>query len=211
VISCDLLPATDGATIGRHIIGDVFDVLEILRASGWWPDLAIFHPDCTFLTGAAAWALKDPDFDRYPGVGYHQKIQPGTLVGGARRAAREDAKATALRIASLDIEKKAAENPVGGLSAVLGPPAQIIQPNQFGDDASKRTCLWLWGLPRLNPTAWVEPRMGGMPLFGGDGGPMRWSNQTDSGQNRLSPGADRWQKRSETFAGIGAAMVAQWG
>jgi hypothetical protein len=49
----------------------------------------------------------------------------------------------------------------------------------------------------------VEPRIAN--------GKKRWANQTDSGQNRLPPSEDRWKIRSETYAGIAAAMVAQWG
>jgi hypothetical protein len=40
---------------------------------------------------------------------------------------------------------------------------------------------------------------------------MRWSNQTDTGQNRLSPGEDRWLERSATYPGVAAAFGAQWG
>ena len=48
----------------------------------------------------------------------------------------------------------------------------------------------------------IEPRMV-------DGKP-RWGNQTDSGQNKLAPSADRWKKRSETYQGIADAMAVQW-
>lgn len=95
VISCDILPAQDAHINignGRHIVGDVFEVLEKLWMLGWWPDVAIFHPTCTFLTISAAWAFNDPDFIKYPGVGYHQKVKPGTLTGQARRDARESRK-----------------------------------------------------------------------------------------------------------------------
>lgn len=92
-ISADFLPAEDGSQFpegerGGHIQDDVFAVLDYLRRRGLWPDAAIFHPDCTNLTNSAAWAYADPDFDRYPGIGYHQRVQPGTLTGGARRAAK---------------------------------------------------------------------------------------------------------------------------
>jgi hypothetical protein len=82
-------------------------------------------------------------------------------------------------------------------------PDQIIQPHQFGDDASKATCLWLTGLPILSPTGFCEPRI--------VNGKKRWSNQTDSGQNRLSPGENRAELRSKTYAGIARAMAEQWG
>jgi hypothetical protein len=43
------------------------------------------------------------------------------------------------------------------------------------------------------------------------GGKPRWANQTDGGQNNLSPGDDRWAKRSITYQGIANAMAEQWG
>jgi hypothetical protein len=89
--SCDLLPSQDGGetmafhqgrAVGRHIVGDIFEVLEWMRANGLWPDIGIFHPDCTYLTASAEWAYSDPDYIKYPGIGYHQAVQPGTLTGG---------------------------------------------------------------------------------------------------------------------------------
>jgi hypothetical protein len=38
-----------------------------------------------------------------------------------------------------------------------------------------------------------------------------WGNQTASGQNKLTPSADRWALRSLTYQGIAAAMADQWG
>lgn len=63
-MSCDLV---DTLEPGPHHTGDVRDVL----GDGW--DLMIAHPDCTYLTNAAAWAFKDGP--------YHQSVKPGTLVG----------------------------------------------------------------------------------------------------------------------------------
>ena len=100
------------------------------------------------------------------------------------------------------IERIAIENPVSVISSRIRKPDQIIQPYQFGHDASKKTCLWLKNLPTLKPTQLVEPRMvNGRP---------RWSNQTDSGQNKLPPSKDRWKLRSKTYEGIAQAMAAQW-
>lgn len=202
-ISCDLLPAEDDAPTEGHLHrsahwqGDVFAFLESLWAMGWTPDLAIFHPDCTNHTSSAAWAFGDGP--------YHQKVKPKTLVGSARREARERDEELVRRIRALQIECKVIENPRGTLSTrVLGPPTQVIQPYQFGEDASKATCLWIYGpLPKLRGTIYVEPRMvGDRP---------RWANQTDSGQNRLSPGDNRWKDRARTYPGIGDAMADQWG
>lgn len=194
-VSCDLLPSD--SPIGTHFQGDVTPLLE----REW--EILLGFPPCTFLTGAAAWALKDPDYERYPEVGYHQKVAEGTLTGAARRQARLEAGAFA-RLLWDSCDKVCIENPRGGLTKFI-PDAHIqeIQPYDFGEDASKATCLRLKNLPDLVPTQYVEPRwVGGKP---------RWANQTDSGQNRLGPSKDRWKIRSKTFHGIAQAFATQWG
>lgn len=218
VISCDLLPAQDAVEtynaiecpqfrIGPlvtccHIIGDIFEVLEKLKERGYWPDLAIFHPDCTYHTVSAAWAFGDGP--------YHQKVKPGTLVGQARRDQRDVDTELVKRIWALPIKRKCIENPVGTLSTRFMRPTQVIQPYWFGDDASKATCLWLDGLFTLKSWNRVPGRQVEWPA--GSGNIVeRWDNQTDSGQNRLPPSANRWQKRADTYPGISAAMVQQWG
>jgi hypothetical protein len=101
------------------------------------------------------------------------------------------------------IPRIALENPAGHLSTAIRKPDQTIQPWWFGDDASKKTCLWLKGLPLLRPTVQAPPRWV-------DGSP-RWANQTDSGQNRLGPSDDRWALRAKTYQGIADAFASQWG
>jgi len=214
VISCDLQPADDAAPtlpveglfpdtpsqyllgLGCHIQGDVFEALEALWPR-WWPDLAIFHPDCTYMTVSAAWAYKDGP--------YHQKLKPETLVGADRRKARDEALEQFRRILALDIEHIAVENPAPSfINTAIRAPDQIIQPYQFGDDASKSTGLWLVNLPPLvlpPKDQWVQPRTV-------DGKP-RWANQTDSGQNALSPSASRAADRADTYPGIAEAFT-QW-
>jgi hypothetical protein len=152
VWSADFEPAEDGSP--NHYQGDCFD---LINQGGW--DLMVAHPPCTFFTSAAAWALKDPDFIKYPGVGYHQKVSPETLVGESRRMAQQYALNFVNRLLSCDIPKIALENPVGQLSGFIGKPSQIIHPYMFGDDASKQTCLWLKNLPMLQPTKMVQPRL----------------------------------------------------
>jgi hypothetical protein len=102
-----------------------------------------------------------------------------------------------------DIEHIALENPIGCISSQIRKPDQIIQPWMFGHDASKATCLWLKNLPLLRRTQYVGPRI--------VNNKERWANQTDSGQNRLPPSADRAKIRSITYQGIADAMAAQWG
>jgi len=219
-LSCDLLPSQDGAELSfsvrnrvsggqsGHLVGDVFDILEFLWGAGWWPDLAVFHPDCTYFTVSAAWAFKDPDFIRYPGAGYHQKVKSGTLTGAARRHQQSLDLANIRRIQQLKIRRKVVENPIGQLSSLWMKPSDIVQPYEFGDDASKATCLWVLDengdivktKMRRDPEKYVPPTLRA-------NGKSYWSNQTDTGQNRLSPGDNRWQARADTYPGIASAIV----
>lgn len=194
--TCDLLPARDGSP--RHMQCDIWEV-----ALDRW-DAALFHPMCTYLTVSAAWAFNDPDYDRYPGVGYHQRVKPGTLTGQARREARDAAIENFRRLLVLPYPK-AIENPGASfVSKAIRPADQCIQPYEFEDDASKLTGLWLDRMPKLRPTGYVEPTLR-------KNGKRYWANQTDTGQNRLSPSDDRWLDRSATYPGIAAAMGNQWG
>lgn len=218
VVSADFLPAKDGSD--NHIQGDIFEIVE---ANGPF-DFGIFHPTCTYLTNSAAWAFGDGP--------YHQKVKAGTLVGAARREAREKALLDVRRIMAFTatgiVKRTVIENPVGAISSAIRKPDQIIHPFQFGDDASKATCLWLDGFRPLLLGRYVKPRLicadcgalhcydvafrHGCPNCGAEAGKMRprWSNQTDSGQNRLTPSPDRWSLRSETYLGIAEAFAEQW-
>lgn len=179
--SCDLLPSPDNSPF--HIQSDVFEFLE---GSGPF-DLIIAHPPCTYLTIAG---------NRY----YSERPD---LYGPAATFATSFFEYS---------ERVCVENPVGRLSTLFRKPDQTIQPYEFGDDASKRTCLWLKGLPPLvkdgdkrKPGRMVEyPKGSGRVV-------ERWSNQTDSGQNKLGPSRDRPLLRSITYKGIAEAMAEQWG
>ena len=188
-MSCDFLP-TD--VEGNHYQGDVFDIIN----DGW--DLMVAHPPCTYLTCSAEWAYKDGP--------YHQKVKEGTLVGAERRLAREKAIEFVVRLYESNIPKIAIENPVGVLSK-WKEPSQFIQPYEYGDDASKKTCLWLKGLQPLTPTGLFPPRL----VKNGRSYVFRWGNQTDSGQNKETPGENRWKIRSKTWQGWANAMATQWG
>lgn len=197
VTTCDLLPEDHE----RHYRGNVWDLLT----DAW--DLAVLHPMCTYLTVSAAWAYKDPDFQRYPGVGYHQRLKPETLTGQARRDAQAEAIENFRRLDALPYPT-VIENPAPSfISRAHRPPDQIIQPHEFGDDASKSTGLWISNAPKLTPTERVRGRWvthNGKPV-------ERWSNQTDGGQNKLPPSDGRWLERSATYPGIAAAIGAQIG
>ena len=225
--SCDLLPARDLSPF--HIQGDLLATLapdeggsafypaarfssdrvrELTRgrhpqAGRSW-DLAIFHPPCTFLSSSGL---------------HRNKRDP------SRAEKTEDALRFVSALLAAPIPRIALENPVGCISSRIRKPDQIIQPHQFGDDASKGTCLWLKGLPPLRPTRHIEPRWvccgRALPDGGGRHGCAncngekkalpRWANQTDSGQNCLAPSPTRARARSETYQGIAEAFAAQWG
>lgn len=194
-VSCDLLPSDSDR--GEHYQGDVRDILD-----HYW-DLMIAHPPCTYLTVAAEWAYKEPSEIK------GKKLSPDKLYGEARKEAREEAIEFVLALANAPIPRIAIENPKGVLSTRWRKPDQIIQPYQYGDDASKETMLWLKGLPLLKPSALAVPRLA--TKDDGRTYQLRWGNQTDSGQNKLSPSPDRWKERSVTYAGIARAMAQQWG
>jgi len=144
-------------------------------------DLMIAHPPCTYLCSSGLhWNKRRPE-----------------------RAQQTEAALDFVRqLLDAPIARIALENPIGCISTRIRKPDQTIQPHQFGHDASKATCLWLKGLPPLTPTDQIAPRL--------VNGRKRWGNQTDSGQNKLPPSADRWKIRSETYKGIADAMANQW-
>jgi len=177
-VSCDLLPAEDGET-ALHVTGDVLPLL----LQGW--DILIAHPPCTYLCGANAGHMKH-------GCSLYTTAEAVQL--------RADAVDFFMAFVGAPIERIAIENPVGVMSQRYRKPDQYLQPWQFGDPESKKTCLWLKNLAPLVPTK-ILP----LPECG------HWENQTPSGQNKLSPGADRWRLRSKTYQGIANAMAQQWG
>ena len=179
--SCDLLPAADGSHF--HLQTDVFNVVN--GPEKW--DLIGMHPPCTFLSGS--------------GIHWNNR--------GRGWEKTERAIADVSRLLSLNVPYYL-ENPVGIISTRIRKPDQCIQPYNFGEDASKKTCLWLNRLPLLVPTKHVDGRIVEWPRGSGKM-IQRWSNQTDSGQNKLTPSEDRWSKRSVTYQGIAGAMADQWG
>ena len=169
--SCDLLPADDGSPY--HIQGDVLPVL----GQDW--DMMVGFPPCTHLasSGARWFAAKRADGRQQQGIDFF------------------------MALANADIPMIALENPVGIMSTQYRKPDQIIQPWQFGHEATKTTCLWLKGLPKLIPTNIVGK--GERHVTKGGKSLPKWYN--------LPPSKDRWKIRSETFQGIADAMAQQWG
>ena len=171
--SCDLLPTE---IPGQHFQGSILNILysDEFPTTEW--DLMISHPPCTHLAVSGARYFK-----------FKQEEQKQALI-------------FVKLLMDAPIEKICLENPVSVISSKISKPNQIIQPWQFGHPESKKTCLWLKGLPLLQHTNVLS-----LPYNG------RWSNQTMSGQNKLSPSPDRWKNRSRTYTGIAQAMAEQWG
>lgn len=149
-------------TPGPHYQGDVRDVL----ADGW--DLLVGFPPCTYLAASGA------------------RWWPG------RQQEQADAVAFVRTLLAAPIPRIALENPVGCLSTHLRKPDQIIQPWMFGHAECKTTCLWLQGLPLLQPTCLTfAPRE-----------QRCW---------RMGQRRDRATQRSLTYPGVAQAMARQWG
>jgi hypothetical protein len=98
----------------------------------------------------------------------------------------------------------AIENPVGIMSSLYRKPDQIINPYQFGDPYEKKTCLWLKGLPQLEPTEVVEPNP--RIVYASGKSDPDWHTKT-----RGLNAHERSIARSKTFPGIAKAMARQWG
>lgn len=146
---------------GPHYQGDVRDLLSEPF------DLMIAHPPCTHLSISGARWFKD------------------------KRQEQAEALDFVRLLMNAPIPMIAVENPVSVISTHIRKPDQIIHPWQFGHGETKKTCLWLKGLPPLKATAIVagrEPRI-----------------------HFAQPGPNRWKERSKTYPGIAAAMATQWG
>ena len=172
--SCDILPESGGHP-EWHIQKDVVEVLK----ENW--DMIIAFPPCTHLASSgAAW--------------FETKRKDGRQQGAIDFF---------MLFANHSCEKIAIENPVGIMNTLYRKPDQIIQPWQFGDPYSKRTCLWLKGLPKLESTEIVDP--GEMVIYESGRKMPKW--YADAW--KLSP-AERSKARSKTFPGIAKAIAAQW-
>jgi len=157
----------------RHITRDITEVID----DHW--DLIILHPPCTALAVSG---------NAHYGAGKHKHCERIAAIDWTERL---------YSLAVLHCERVALENPVGVLPRKA---TQYIQPWQFGHSESKKTGLWLHGLPCLSPTMVMDKPERGY-----------WDNQTPSGQNNLGPSPDRQRIRSQTYAGIAQAMADQWG
>lgn len=170
--SCDILP-TSGDHPEWHIQQDIKDVLY----DDW--DMIIAFPPCTHICCASAStrAAKRADGRFQEGVDFF------------------------MLFTDLKCERVAIENPIGLMSTLYRKPDQYIQPYEYGDEATKKTCLWLKNLPHLVPTNIVDK--GARSFYKNSASQATWSANM--------PKENRGMMRSKTFPGIAKAMAQQWG
>lgn len=176
--SCDLLPCS-GEKPEWHLQEDILDVLE----DQW--DLVITFPPCTHLavSGARWFPQKRLDGSQKEAIRFFYRVwsksncseNPIGIINGGKYIKKW--------FPELYEEMKEGGFPFK--------PDQIIQPWQFGHGETKATCLWLKGLPKLEPTNIVEGREQRI-----------W---------KMAPGPERAKERSKTYTGIARAMAEQWG
>lgn len=185
-ISCDLLP-TDKP--GPHYEGNLFDIIDLK-----W-DFIGAHPPCTYLTNSGVRWLYNKDgsknTDRWikleEAVNFFNAIKSKIKIGYLENP----------------IPHKYARD--GFCSVVtgkwvegIGKYSHTFQPYDHGHSESKRTCLWLKGLPRLNKSNDVKQEYLNLP--------RKESNKI----HYASPSVDRWKIRSTTYSGVAKAMAEQW-
>lgn len=194
--SCDIIPCSGGHP-EWHILGDVLPIIngrctfktsdgKQHRIHDRW-DMIIAFPPCTKTTNAGArhlWAGGRLNIKRYY----------DGLCG----------KALFMAILAADCDRIAIENPTPSAIFDYPEPTQVIQPYQFGDEATKRTCLWLKNVRPLHPQNEVERPV--YRKFKQSNGKIRktcWVMEQVGGK-------DRAKNRSKTFPGIARAMAEQW-
>jgi len=180
--SCDLLPAS-GEYPERHLQMDYLKAIEKIK-----PDFLGMHPECTRLTVAANKYYKPEYAERFPTI-HQDRLEAVAHFFNCVMALEK-------------IGNGYIENPIGIMSRLYRKPNQIIQPYEYGHTERKSTCLWLAGLPKLEPTNIVEPDI-----------IIHKSGRTDSRlhfETLKLPKEERRKARSKTFTGIAEAMSKQW-
>ena len=196
--SCDIQECSGGHP-EWHIMGDVIPLLNgncefttmdgaQHRQNGQW-DLLIAHPPCTYLSNAGACRM-------------YKVIDGEQLIRANRYWQMINGREFFFAMLNAKCDRIAVENPLPLKIAQLPKPSQTIQPYEFGEPYSKRTLLWLKGLPPLMSTSicanhetWIASHTSGFAR--GKGG---------------SKGvAKNARERSKTFSGIAKAMAEQWG
>jgi len=179
--SCDTQPCSGGHP-EWHIQGNVLEWLD----NHW--DMIIAFPPCTYLSNAGAARL-------YPKAG---------VIDKERYYKGLEARDFFMKLLEADCEKIVIENPIQSKVFNIPKYDQIIQPYEHGHPYSKKTCLWLKGVPPLKPTNIVTDNI------------ISWvsgGSKDHNGKPRKNKGMKfRDSKtKSKTFSGIAQAMAEQWG
>ena len=190
--SCDILPCSGGHP-EWHIQDDVLKHLD----EGW--DMMIAHPPCTYLSNCGA-----------------RFLYPKGILNGDRFIKGMEAKKFFMKLLNAPIEKICVENPVSSKIFEMPQWTQEIQPYQFGHPYTKKTRLWLKGLPLLKATEKLENYSSFLPS--NTGGKKR-GQKTQRGLQSTKiagnwfnkGGIERQINRSKTFPFIADAMAEQWG
>lgn len=176
--SCDIEPCSGGRPEWHLQV----DALELLKMR--W-DMIIAHPPCTYMTNAGAVRMR-----------VNGKIQQ------ERYKKAMEAKDFFMKFYDADCQRICIENPTPMKIIGLPPYTQAIQPYEYGHPYSKRTCLWLKGLPPLQPTEIILQHTpyvnGGCKDSHGNYRRFQGCNERDA------------KTRSKTFPGIARAMAEQW-
>jgi len=176
--SCDTLPCSGGHP-EWHLQQDVLPLLK----QEW--DMIIAFPPCTYLSNAGACRLYPTkgmiDYDRY-------------LKG-------MEAKEFFMMFLNANCERVAVENPVSSTVFAMPKHTQEIQPYMFGHPYTKKTRLWLKGLPELRPTNTVDPVGPYCPAG---------TSRKDRRKYGSAKRGDDSKNRSKVFPGIARAMAQQW-
>lgn len=199
--SCDIQPCSGGHP-EWHIRGDVLNVLNagnFTTEDGTehcvreW-DLMIAHPPCTYLSNVTTRS-------------FSLRCTPASKVC-ERWKLRCEAAVFFMCLMLAPVERIAVENPVGIMNTAYRKADQIIHPYMFSDGAddkenfvTKRTCLWLKNLPKLQPT-YHGNKPDNAALYG-----VRPSGKARIWEDSISRNA---KVRSKTFPGIAKAMASQW-
>lgn len=176
--SCDIEPCSGGHPEWHLQV----DATELLKMK--W-DMIIAFPPCTYLSNMGSVRMR-----------VKGEIDP------VRYEKAMKAKEFFMKFYNADCPKIAIENPTPMKLVELPPYSQAIQPYQFGHPYSKRTCLWLKGLPPLTPTEIIEHYE---PFI--NGGSKDANGNPRKRQGRKERDA---KTRSKTFTGIARAMAEQW-
>ena len=202
--SCDIQECSGGHP-EWHIQGDVLNFLnpdvlfpgelpgiqfftmdnEYHYFLGKW-DMIIAFPPCTYMTNASAVRMR-----------VNGEIQK------ERYEKAMQAKEFFMAFYNADCPKIAIENPTPMKLIELPPYTQAVQPYENGHPYSKRTCLWLKGLPNIVPTKIINEH--DPYVHGGS----KYANGEYRGFKNRVPQDQK--TRSCTFEGIARAMAEQWG